>query len=239
MQKIDPNKIPTHVAIIMDGNRRWARDKNLPVSAGHKEVVDKRIEELIEAAAELGIPYITFWAWSSENWRRPELEIKGIMKLFRWGLKRKMKRFIERGARLNVIGKWRELDKDIVEGIEEALEASKDNDRITVTFAVNYGGRDELLRAFTKIEAEIRNSKFEFRNLNQETFTTFLDTKDLPDPDLIIRPGGEQRLSGFMLWQSEYAELIFPEVLMPDFGKEELIDSIAEFQKRCRRFGGS
>lgn len=237
MDKSNRESVPQHVAIIMDGNRRWARQQGLPVSAGHKRVVDVVIEELIETAAELEIPYITFWAWSSENWRRPELEVTGIMNLFRWGLKRKMKRFIERGARLNVIGNWQALESDIVEGIQAALDASRDNTRITVTFAINYGGRDELLRAIKKLETDVHGSNLEIQNLDTHTFSQYLDTNELPDPDLIVRPGGEQRLSGFLLWQAEYSELMFPTVMMPDFRKDNFLEVIEAYGQRKRRFG--
>lgn len=230
--------IPQHVAIIMDGNRRWARERGLPVVAGHKKVVDTRIEELIEAAAQMKIPYITFWAWSCENWSRAEKEVSGIMNLFRWALGRKVKRFIDRGARLQVIGDWRALDKDIVADLEQAIESSKDNDKITVSLAVNYGGRDEILRGVKQLAESVKNEKLKVQNLDKQIFSNFLDTAGMPDPDLIIRTGGEQRLSGFMLWQSEYAELYFPETLMPDFGKEEFHLALEEYGRRQRRFGG-
>ena len=231
---LDSNKLPTHVAIIMDGNRRWAKKRMLPVVAGHKKVVDQRVEELIEAAGELGISYITFWAWSSENWKRGESEVGGIMNLFRWALKNKAKKMIERGARLRVIGDWQAFDDDIRKGIEEMLEASKENTKITVTFALNYGGRDEIVRAISKLQATSDK-----KQVSVEDFSQYLDTAGMPDPDLIIRPGGEQRLSGFMLWQSEYAEFLFPETLMPDFDKEEFKKALSEYAKRQRRFGGS
>lgn len=234
--KVD--NLPQHVAIIMDGNRRWAKAKGLPVAAGHKVVVDKRIEELIERAGELGIAYITFWAWSSENWSRPELEVGAVMQLFRYALKRKAKKMIERGARLRVIGNWRAFDEDIVMGIEEMLNESAKNTKVNVTFGLNYGGRDEILRSFSKILKSTDNNQPTTINLNQEIFSSFLDTAGMPDPDLIIRTGGEQRLSGFMLWQAQYSELFFPDTLMPDFGKAELDKALEEYVCRQRRFGG-
>lgn len=235
--ELDNKKLPRHVAIIMDGNRRWAREHGLPAAAGHKKVVSDVIEDLIETAGEVGIEYITFWAWSSENWKRPSKEVKAIMKLFRWALLNKAKKMISKGARLRVIGNWQEFEPDIRDGIAQMIEESKENTKINVTFALNYGGRDEILRAIVRF-IESRDKSQETRvKISGEDFSQYLDTVGMPDPDLIIRPGGEQRLSGFMLWQAEYAELIFPEIMMPDFGKEEFFRSLQEYQKRKRRFG--
>lgn len=236
---IDPNKLPSHVAIIMDGNRRWAKEKGLPIVAGHRKVVQERIEELIEAAGQLGIEYITFWAWSSENWKRPGAEVSGIMKLFRWALKNKAEKMIQKGARLKVIGDISLFEPDIRAGIEEMMAKSKDNRKITVTFGLNYGGRDEILRAIQRLNSQIQDSQIKIEDLDQQKFSNFLDTAGMPDPDLIIRPGREQRLSGFMLWQAEYAELVFPDVCMPDFGKDEFIKVIEWFGGRERRYGGN
>lgn len=234
---IKSNNIPQHVAIIMDGNRRWARKRGLPVVAGHKHVVDSKIEELIEAAAEAGVGYITFWAWSCDNWSRSSDEVGGIMSLFRWALKRKAKRFIERGARLRVIGDWRALDKDIVEDVEKVIELSATNDKINVTFALNYNGRDEIVRGIKALIKSKIGANDEVVEITADEFSRYLDTAELPDPDLIIRTGGEQRLSGFLLWQCEYSELYFPETLMPDFGKVELIEALSVYQQRERRLG--
>lgn len=230
-------KIPRHVAIILDGNRRWAKRHHLPVVAGHKKVVDERIEELIERAAEMGVGNITFWAFSTENWEREKGEVEGIMRLFMWALRHKAKRLIERGARVRMIGDLSKFRPEIRRGFEQLMKDSEGNKRITVTFALNYGGRDEIIRAIARLSRQIRNAKFEMRNLCQENFADFLDTRGMPDPDLIIRPGGEQRLSGFMLWQSEYSELYFTKTLMPDFGRVELEKAIEEYGKRQRRRG--
>lgn len=229
--------MPRHVAIIMDGNRRWAKKRGLPVVAGHRAALENRVEELIERAGELGIPYLTFWAFSTENWGRAEEEVKGLMRLFRLALKRFAKRFVEKGARLNVIGDLRAFPEDIQEGLRRVMKESRDNSKITVTFALNYGGRDELLRAFSKLSKAISNDQFLISNLNEESFEGFLDTVGMPDPDLIIRTSGEQRLSGLMPWQSVYAELYFPGTLMPDFDAKEFDAAIEEYQRRSRRFG--
>ena len=237
MSKAVIENIPQHVAIILDGNRRWARKKKLPIIAGHRKVANERIEELIERAAELKIPYITFWAFSTENWGRAEREIKAIMRLFRWALEKKANVLTERGARLNMIGDMSKFPKDIQNGFAKMMRRSEENELITVTFALNYGGRDEIVRAINRWLDESRSTNHEARKIDEESFSELIDTGDMPDPDLIIRSGGEQRLSGFMAWQSVYSELYFTEVLMPDFGKEEFDQALEEYGKRQRRFG--
>lgn len=249
--------LPRHIAIIMDGNRRWAKAHSLPALAGHKKVVEERVEELIEHAGELGISYITFWAFSTENWGRSDGEVSGIMNLFRWALQKRAKRLIERGARLNMIGDRVKFPDDIRTGFEEMMEASKKNTKITATFALNYGGRDEIVRAMRgTIEEILRQSGSSHRSRYaqddsvslesmalmsneaiEKKLEASLDTAGMPDPDLIIRTSGEQRLSGFMPWQSVYAELYFPETLMPDFGAKALDVALEEYGRRKRRFG--
>jgi undecaprenyl diphosphate synthase len=224
--------LPQHVAIIMDGNRRWAKKRNLPVVMGHKKVVEERVEELIDHAGRLGIPYITFWAFSTENWERPEEEVNGIMSLFRLALQKYAQRMIDKGARLKVIGDMDKFDKDIREGIEKFIKLSEHNDKITVTFALNYGGRDEMLRAINRVLANSGQ-----RTVTEKILEQHLDTAGMPDPDLIIRTSGEQRLSGFMPWQAVYSEFYFTETLMPDFGKEEFDRAMDEYSNRERRRG--
>jgi len=229
--------LPQHVAIIMDGNRRWAKQKGLPVVMGHKKVVEDRIEELIDHAGHLGITHITFWAFSTENWERPDDEVSGVMNLFRLALTKYAQKMIDKGARLRVIGDLSRFAPDIRAGMEQFMEKSKNNSAITVTFALNYGGRDEIIRAFNKM-LEV-NNKTQMTNdkLTESYFESFLDTAGMPDPDLIIRTGGEQRLSGFMLWQSEYAEFYFTETLMPDFDIKAFDDAVEEYGNRERRKG--
>lgn len=238
--KFNKENLPQHVAILMDGNRRWARGKGLPVVAGHTQVVQKRIEELIERAAELKIPYLTLWAFSTENFGRKE-ELGMYMKLFRWALKKKSNSLIEKGARVQMIGDLSRFPDDIQKDFITLMEKSKENKRITVTFALNYGGRDELLRAIGKYTTEVccgRNTTSEVGDsVTAEELEKYLDTVGMPDPDLIIRTSGEQRLSGFMPWQAVYAELHFTKTLMPDFGAEELDKAVEDYSKRKRRFG--
>jgi len=234
---LDRNNIPQHVAIIMDGNRRWAKKRGLVAIAGHAEAVDKTVENIIERAGELGVKYLTLWAFSTENWGREKDEVDGLMNLFRKALMNKVEKFIAQGAKLRLIGDMSRFAPDIQEGMKKAIEASNKNDKITVTFALNYGGRDEILRAIKKMYEEIRNSSFEIRNLDEKHFSSFLDIAGMPDPDLIIRTGGEQRMSGFLMWSAAYSELYFTDTLFPDFTPAEFDKAIEDYQGRQRRFG--
>lgn len=228
MTQRNNDTIPKHVAIIMDGNRRWAKKKGLPVFAGHVYVVENLLERLIEQATKRGVEYITFWAWSTENWKRGEKEVSSILKLFRKALEKKAGKLIKNGARVRIIGDVESFPEDIQKGLNKMVEASEGNKRINVTFALNYGGREEILQAVKDIKGE---------KIGVDEFSKHLYTKDISDPDMIIRPGGEKRLSGFMLWQSEYSELYFTDVLMPDFDEKELDKVIEEYKDRQRRFG--
>lgn len=222
---------PQHVAIICDGNRRWAREHKLEAVLGHRKAVDDVFEPLIDRAVEHGIKYLTFWVFSTENWKRDQNEIGALMSLFRELLGRQIKLLHEKGIRLKFIGDLEKFDKDIQENVQKGIELTKDNKNITVIFALNYGGRDELLRAVNKV----LNEGEDF--VDAESFSSYLDTADIPDPDFIIRTGGEQRLSGFLLWQSEYAELAFPDFYFPEFTPEKFDELLEEYQQRKRRFG--
>lgn len=219
-----------HIAIIMDGNRRWAKQHKLQALQGHEYVANKVIEPLVERCIDHHIPYLTLWAFSTENWRRDPQEVEGLMNLFREAFTRNAKRLHEQGVRLNAIGDLSKFPQDIQENVAKWLDLSKKNTRITVTFALNYGGRDEIVRAVQKMVDQKKE-------ISEENLSHCLDAQTLPDPDLIIRPGGEQRLSGFLPWQSVYAELYFTDVLMPDFNTSELDKAVTEFQHRARRFG--
>lgn len=229
---MNKTNIPKHIAIIMDGNRRWAKNHHLPEIAGHKYALDKVVENLIDQAGKMGISYITFWAWSTENWQRNKREVEGIMKLFSYALKNKVASFHKKGARLKVIGDISSFSLSLQKGIKEALDKTKHNSRITAIFALNYGGRDEIIRAIRKML-----TMKQFNNVTMKLFSNYLDTNQIPDPDLIIRTGGEKRLSGFLLWQSEYAELYFTDILFPDFTSVELKKAIDWYKDRNRRFG--
>jgi undecaprenyl diphosphate synthase len=231
---LDKNHIPQHVAIIMDGNRRWAKSKGLPAIAGHAYAVEHITEELIERAGEMGVKYLTMWAFSTENWGRAEEEVAGLMNLFRKAIETKAGRFIAKGARLRLIGDMSRFSEDIQTGMKRVITESEKNEKITVTFALNYGGRDEILRAVRKISTQyaVRSTQ-----LREHEFSSYLDTAGMPDPDLIIRTGGDYRLSGFLMWQAAYSELYFTETLFPDFTAEKFELAIEEYQKRQRRFG--
>ncbi len=216
--------IPQHIAIIMDGNRRWARAHNLPVLEGHRRVANQILEKLVAHAAKRGIKYMTFWAFSTENWQRAEEEVRGIMGILAASIGPFGRKMMNKGVRLLVIGDLSRIDARLRKSIMDVVEKTKNNKTITVTIALNYGGRDEIRRAVARAK-------------NKNEFEKYLDTYGTPDPDFIIRTGGEQRLSGFLLWQSEYSELYFPEFLMPEFTPEKLDDAIEEFAGRKRRFG--
>jgi undecaprenyl diphosphate synthase len=213
----------------MDGNRRWARAHKLPILEGHRRVANVVLEKLVEHAVKRGVKYITFWAFSTENWDRAKDEVKGIMQILSQGIGYFGKRMYEKGVKLQMIGDLTRLDPILQKSIVQVVEKTKGNSRITLVIGLNYGGRDEIIRAIKKITHPA--------TISEKTFSELLDTRDIPDPDLLIRPGGEQRLSGFLPWQSTYSELYFPAWYMPDFTPERLDEAIEEFARRQRRFG--
>ena len=221
--------IPQHIAIIMDGNRRWARNLGLPVLSGHQKVADEVLEPLVEHAAKRGVRFITFWAFSTENWQREKSEVEGIMRIFRHVIGKRWQRLHEKGVRVRVIGDISKFAPDIRDSLKKVIEQTKDNRKITAIFALNYGGRDEIVRAVHKLDRT--------KTVEEQDLSAVLDTAGIPDPELIIRTGGEQRLSGFLLWQSEYSELYFPSFYMPEFTPEKLDEAIEEYASRQRRFG--
>lgn len=233
--------IPKHVAIICDGNRRWAKEHKLEVFLGHKSAVDHVFEPLILHAQKRGIEYITFWVFSTENWKRNEREVGYLLDLFRVTFDTLVKRLHEYNIRIQVIGNMAAFDQDIQERISRGVELTKNNKGITAVFAMNYGGRDEIVRACNKLISQyalkIKKGEIAESTVTAETLTNALDTATIPDPDFIIRTGGEQRTSGFLSWQSEYAEYAFPEFYFPDFTPERLDQLLAEFALRKRRFG--
>jgi undecaprenyl diphosphate synthase len=230
-------KIPQHVAIIMDGNRRWARQQGLAASLGHKKMVEEGIQSVVRGAKNLGIKYLTLWALSTENWQRDPKEVQFLMKLFRQMFSKEVKKLHEEGVRVRTIGDLTRFDQDIQDSVATWVEKTKNNTQVTVIFALNYGGQDEILRAIAKVTKKVAAGEREADKLTASDFEQYLDTADLPKLELIIRPGGEQRLSGFLIWQSNYAELYFTDVLMPDFDEKELQKAVTEFDRRQRRFG--
>ncbi len=222
--------LPRHIAIIMDGNGRWAQARGLPRVAGHKQGAEAT-RRVVEAAAELGIEYLTLFGFSSENWSRPENEVSELMKLLRHYLRSETAELHKNGVKLRVIGNRYELDADIVELIENAEKLTAENTRITLIIALNYGGRRDILDAAFKARGD------DFESF-QKSFESHISTAGVPDPDILIRTSGEMRISNFLLWQCAYAEFVFTGTLWPDFDRKGLEDALAEYVGRDRRFGG-
>ncbi|MCI8514067.1 MAG: isoprenyl transferase [Lachnospiraceae bacterium] len=230
-------KIPEHVAIILDGNGRWAKRKGLLRHMGHVEGC-KTVERLVEDAARLGIRYLTVYGFSTENWKRSEEEVSGLMQLFRYYMVRLLKSAKKNNVRVKVIGDRSRFDRDIIEGLNALEGETEKNTGLTFVIAVNYGGRDEIVRGVRRLAADIRAGRLSPEQVDETCLTAYLDTAGMPDPDLLIRTGGEQRLSNYLLWQMAYTEFYFTDVYWPDFNKEELIKAIEKYNKRERRFGG-
>ncbi len=231
-----PASPPVHVAIIMDGNGRWATSRGLPRTAGHRQGAEA-VRRTVRGAAELGIRYLTLFGFSSENWKRPITEVTDLMGLLRLYLRNEIAELSRNGARLRVIGERGALARDIVDLIEHAERVTAGNTRIDLNIALNYGSRDEIVRAARALAARAARGELAPNAIDEAMFAGALMTAGIPDPDLLIRTSGEQRLSNFLLWQSAYAELMFVDVLWPDFGKAHLEAAIAEFAKRERRYG--
>ena len=229
-------KIPNHVAIILDGNGRWAKAKGMPRNYGHVQGA-KTVEVICEEAYRMGIQYLTVYAFSTENWNRPQDEVDALVKLLRNYMKTCLKTAEKNRMRVRVIGDKTGLDEDIRTRIKELEEASKNNDGLNFQIAINYGSRDEMLRSMRKMYADLRDGKLQENEIDETHFEAYLDTKDIPDPDLLIRTSGEQRLSNYLLWQLAYSEFYFTEVPWPDFHKEELEKAVEAYNKRDRRFG--
>jgi len=225
-------KIPEHVAIIMDGNGRWALERGLPRLSGHKAGTEN-LREVIEACAELGIKYLTIYAFYTENWNRPEEEIQGLMGIFRTMLDRELNNLHKNGVQLRHIGRLDGIDKRLQQKVQEAIKLTKGNQTLILNVAFNYGGRDEILQAVKKIVANGEN----IEDLNDDLFSKYLFTAGSPDPDLIIRTSGEFRISNFLIWQGAYAEWYFTPTYWPDFNKEELLQALLAYNERDRRYG--
>lgn len=235
--QVDKNSLPRHVAVIMDGNGRWAQKRGLPRSAGHKAGAES-FRRLGTYCKELGIDYLTVYAFSTENWKRPPEEIDGIMQLLRRYLHECIDTMERDGNRLRFLGDLSVLDDDLKELIRETNEISARIEGFQANVCLNYGGRDEILRAVRRFAAECAAGERKPEELNESLFSTYLDSAGIPDPELIIRPSGEQRLSNFLLWQCAYSEFYYTDALWPDFDEAELDKAIAAYQSRDRRFGG-
>lgn len=230
-------RIPQHVAIILDGNGRWAKQRGMPRNFGHTQGA-KNVEIICREAWNLGIKYLTVYAFSTENWTRPKEEVGALMKLLRNYMKNCIKTAEKNHMRVRVIGDTSKLDEDIQESIYRLEESSKDQDGLNFQIAINYGSRDEMLRGMKKMLIDYREGQFELSELDEEKFESYLDTCEIPAPDLLIRTSGELRLSNYLLWQLAYSELYFTDVPWPDFTKEELVKAIEDYNKRDRRYGG-
>lgn len=230
-------KIPKHVAIILDGNGRWAKKKGMPRNYGHTQGA-KNIEVICEAAWDLGIKYLTVYAFSTENWSRPKGEVAALMKLLHSYMKNCVKKAAKNDMRVRVIGDITKLDQEIIKGIHNLEEASKDNLGLNFQIAINYGSRNEIVRAMKHMLSDFKQQAFDENQLDEQFFEAYLDTHDLPDPDLLIRTSGEYRISNYLLWQIAYSEIYVTDVLWPEFTKEELIKAIEDYNHRDRRYGG-
>lgn len=235
---LDPHKVPGHIAIVMDGNRRWAKNRNLPAIMGHWEGAET-LTDVVSAAAELGVKTVTVYSFSTENWSRSDEEIEALMDIFELYLVRKREVMIKEGVKLNAIGDFGALPKRVQEAFSETKQATDRCDRINLVLALNYGGRDELRRTFQKISCEVKEGKIDPKDITEGLISQFLDTSPWGDPDLLIRTSGELRVSNFLLWQISYAEFFVTDVLWPDFSSKTLLDAVLAYQSRSRRLGGT
>ena len=226
-----------HVAIIMDGNGRWAQNKGKPRLFGHQAGA-RRVREIVESCPDLGIKYLTIFAFSTENWKRTQIEVSGLMKLFKRYIYKETKPLIDAGVRVRFIGDRVRLEASLVKLMDQLENLTKQNTEVNLTIAINYGGRDEVARAAKRMARDVQSGNLSAENINEETLPRYLDTHVLPDPGLVIRTSGEARISNFLLWQSAYSEYEFIDTLWPDFTAEIFSSIISEFENRERRFGG-
>ncbi|MDD5270812.1 MAG: isoprenyl transferase [Candidatus Omnitrophica bacterium] len=233
---LDKKRIPLHIAVIMDGNGRWARKRGLPRAMGHREGM-KSVREAIKTSRELGIKHLTLYAFSAENWKRPKEEVDTLMRFLGEYLDREVPSFIKNGIRLNFIGRIGGLPDNVKPKLKKAVEATRSGRILTLNVALNYSGRTEIVDAAKKFALLVKSGKAGVEDLDEKMFDGLLDTAGQPDPDLLIRTSGEMRLSNFLLWQISYAEIYITPKLWPDFRKNDLVEAVREFQKRERRFG--
>jgi undecaprenyl diphosphate synthase len=234
--QIDSQRIPQHVAVIMDGNGRWAKGKGMERVFGHKNALTS-VRESVAAATDIGVKAITLYAFSTENWNRPKLEVKALMTLLVTSLKKELPGFQENGVKINAIGDLKSLPTKSQKVLAEVIDATKDNNKIILTFALSYGSREEIVNTIKNISKKVVNNELTIEEIDENVINSHLYTFNLPDVDLMIRTSGEQRISNFLLWQMAYAELYFTDVLWPDFRKSDFFDAVIEYQNRERRFG--
>lgn len=237
IEDIDKNLMPKHIAIIMDGNRRWAKEKGIDTKLGHKAGAET-LEKIASYANEIGLKYLTVYAFSTENWKRTKEEVGALMILLRNYLDKFLNRESLRNIKIRVLGNIDNLDNGLQTSINKIVEKSKDNTGLTLNIAFNYGGRDEIVRAVKNISKQVKEDKIDLNDIDEGLVTNSLYTKGEPDPDLLIRPGGELRISNFLLWQLAYTEFLFIDKYWPDFTENDLLEAIHTFEKRNRKFGG-
>ncbi|MBT7422754.1 MAG: isoprenyl transferase [Candidatus Marinimicrobia bacterium] len=235
-QILEQGDIPNHIAIIMDGNGRWASSKNLPRISGHQEGINS-VREIVQICGELEIYHLTLYTFSSENWNRPKVEIKAIMKLLLRTINKEINNLNKNNVRLSIIGDLNDLPKDPQQAMIEGINKTKNNTGLNLILALSYGSRQELIMAFKRIANKVEKGKMKSEDISQEIITRELYTCDTPDPDLLIRTGGEHRISNFLLWQSAYTELYMTDSFWPDFRENQLLNAIIDYQNRQRRFG--
>ncbi|MCA0133419.1 isoprenyl transferase [Winogradskyella alexanderae] len=236
IEKINRDNLPNHVAIIMDGNGRWAKQKGLLRVIGHENGT-KAVRETVEASAELGIKNLTLYAFSTENWNRPKLEVQTLMKLLVKSLKKEIKTLQDNNIKLSAIGCLQDLPKNAYAELQDVIEKTKNNTNMTLTLALSYGSREEIVNVIKELSVKVKNNIISSESIDESIINKHLYTQNLPDVDLLIRTSGEQRISNFLLWQIAYAELYFTDILWPDFKKENLYEALINYQNRERRFG--
>ncbi|MFN8366877.1 MAG: isoprenyl transferase [Candidatus Kapaibacterium sp.] len=228
--------LPKHVAIIMDGNGRWAQQRTMPRLSGHKQGVET-VRDIVKASSQLGVKYLTLYAFSMENWKRPQKEVSGLMKLLEFYLKNEVEELHANNVRIRSIGKLNALPKPVHKILQKAIDHTEKNDGLTLTLALSYSSRWDIVRATQMISLDVRRGKLSPEDITEETFTDYLLTKDMPDPDLLIRTSGEMRISNFLLWELAYSEIYVTQKCWPDFERNDLYEAISCFAKRERRFG--
>ena len=233
---INTENLPNHLAIIMDGNGRWAKQRGMLRAFGHENGT-KAVREVVESCAKLGIGYLTLYAFSTENWNRPKLEVQTLMKLLISSLKKELPTLQKNNIRLNTIGNSEMLPNNARKELFDVIEKTKNNSRMTLTLALSYGSREEIIAAVKQISEKVKNNAIAVTDINEAVINSYLYTHNMPDVDLVIRTSGEQRISNFLLWQCAYAEFYFTDILWPDFREKDLYEAIVSYQKRERRFG--
>jgi len=236
LSEINTDQLPNHIAIIMDGNGRWAKSKGLLRSIGHQNGA-KTVKEVVETCAKINVKYLTLYAFSTENWNRPKLEVELLMKLLISSLKKEVKTLQKNNIKLSTIGNLNSLPTKVAKELKDVIEKTKDNNRLTLTLALSYGSREELIKTIKEISLKVKNNLISPENIDKSVINNHLYDHYLPDVDLLIRTSGEQRISNFLLWEIAYAELFFTDILWPDFNNENLFEAILNYQNRERRFG--